>query len=60
MLYNLMTAQQQVLFVNTARNIGPASVEVKHRHIANCYKADPAYSQCVANALDIDLKNIEL
>lgn len=60
-LFNLMTAQQQqVLFENTARSIGPASIEVKHRHIANCYKADPAYGQGVANALDIDLKSIDL
>ncbi|TEW44474.1 catalase [Psychromonas algicola] len=60
-LFNLMTpAQQKVLFENTARSIGSASVEVQHRHITNCYKADPAYGEGVAKALNIDLKDLVL
>jgi catalase len=60
-LFNLMSAdQQQVLFENTARSIGPASIEVKHRHITNCYKADPAYGKGVADALAIDLSDLDL
>ena len=60
-LFNLMSAdQQQVLFENTARSIGPASNEVKHRHITNCYKADPAYGKGVADALAIDLSDLDL
>lgn len=55
-LFNLMSpAQQQVLFENTARSIGPADVEIQHRHIVNCHKADPAYGAGVAKALGIDL-----
>lgn len=51
-LFRLMTpAQQQVLFENTARAMGDASVEIKMRHIANCRKADPAYGLGVAKAL---------
>lgn len=51
-LFRLMTAsQRQVLFDNTARNIGPASAEVKRRHVDNCAKADPAYGEGIARAL---------
>jgi len=54
-LFRLMTpAQQQVLFENTARSVGGASVEVQKRHIDNCSKADPAYGAGVAKALGLD------
>lgn len=43
--------EQQRLFENTARAMGPASNEVHQRHIANCSKADPAYGAGVAKAL---------
>lgn len=53
-LFRLMSlAQQQVLFENTARSVGGASVEVQRRHIANCSKADPAYGAGVAKALGL-------
>jgi catalase len=53
-LFRLMTpAQQQVLFENTARSVGGASVEIQKRHIANCTKADPAYGAGVAKALGL-------
>ena len=51
-LFRLMTpAQQQVLFENTARNVGGASKPIQQRHIDNCTKADPAYGAGVAAAL---------
>lgn len=54
-LFRLMTpAQQQVLFENTARSVGGASVAVQKRHIDNCSKADPAYGAGVAKALGLD------
>jgi catalase len=43
--------QQQVLFENTARQIGGAAKHIQARHIANCAKADPAYGAGVAEAL---------
>lgn len=53
-LFRLMTtAQQQVLFANTAGEIGGAPREAQLRHIANCTKADPAYGAGVAAALGI-------
>ena len=54
-LFRLMTAaQKQALFENTARAIRPARLEIQHRHISNCTKADPAYGAGVAQALGID------
>lgn len=58
-LFRLMSAaQKQALFENTARAIGPARLEIQHRHIRNCSKADPAYGAGVPNALGIELETI--
>jgi catalase len=52
-LFRLMTPEaQQLLFDNTARSVGGASLEVQQRHIANCSKADPAYGAGVKAALE--------
>jgi catalase len=60
-LFRLMTkAQQQVLFENTARSVGSASIEVQKRHIRNCMKADPAYGEGLAYALGIKLAEVEV
>ena len=56
-LFRLMTpARQQVLFENTARAMGDVRLHIKERHIANCFRADPAYGAGVARALGLDLK----
>jgi catalase len=56
-LFRLMTAaQQQALFENTARAMGDARQHIKQRHIANCFRADPAYGEGVARALGLDVK----
>lgn len=58
-LFQLMTSeQQQVLFENTARAVGGARLDIQHRHIRNCYKADPAYGAGVAKALGLDAEEI--
>jgi len=58
-LFRLMTAEQQrALFGNTARAMGDAPKEIKIRHIGNCLKADPAYGEGVAKALDISLSKV--
>jgi catalase len=44
-------AQRQVLFENTARQVGGASQEIQQNHIHNCAKADPEYGAGVAAAL---------
>jgi catalase len=53
-LFRMMSsAQQRLLFENTARAMGDARVAVKRRHIENCTKADPAYGAGVARALGL-------
>lgn len=60
-LYRAMTQdQKQVLCENTARNMGDATLQIKHRWIDHCYKADPDYGQRLANALNIDLESVDL
>jgi len=44
--------EKQRLFENTARALGPASREVRDRHVANCAKADTDYGEGVAKALE--------
>ncbi len=55
-LFRLMSPeQQQVLFKNTAANMGDSELFIKQRHVRNCYKADPDYGKGVADALGICL-----
>lgn len=61
MLFRAMTPQQQlVLAENTARNMGDSTLQIKHRHIKNCYQADPEYGKMVAEAMDIDINSVDL
>jgi catalase len=58
-LFRLMSpAQQQALFGNTARSLGAAPVEIQLRHIRHCLKADPAYGEGVAEALNIAVSEV--
>lgn len=59
--FNRMTDdQKQVLFENTARNMGDSTLQIKHRHINNCYQADPEYGKGVAKAMNIDIDSVDL
>lgn len=58
--FRAMTPKQQVLFENTARNMGDSTLQIKHRHIYNCYMADPDYGKGVAAALGIDISTVDL
>ncbi len=61
MLFRAMTKdQQQVLCENTARNMGDSTLQIKHRHINNCYQADPEYGKGVAKALGINIEDVDL
>ena len=61
LLFNAMTKdQQQVLFDNTARNMGDSTLQIKHRHIYNCYQADPQYGIGVAKAMNIAVDDVDL
>lgn len=59
-LFNLMDAgQKEALFANTARNMEGVPREIHIRHIANCFQADPAYGEGVANAIGIPMSEIK-
>jgi catalase len=59
-LYRLMTKEQRaVLIDNTARNIGSVTENIKLRHAAHCYLADPEYGTLLAKALKLDLKKVK-
>lgn len=60
-LFNLMgDEEKQRLFDNTARNMDGVELHIKERHIIHCYKADPAYGEGVAKAMNIDINSIDL
>ncbi len=59
-LFRAMTPEQQlVLAENTARNMGDSTLQIKHRHIKNCYQADNRYGEMVAEALGIDIASVD-
>ena len=61
MLFRGMTKdQQQVLFDNTARNMGDSTLQIKHRHIYHCYMADPNYGKGVAKSMCIPIETVDL
>jgi catalase len=53
-LFRLMSAEKkQALFDNTARSLAGVSEPIQKLHIEHCAKADPAYGQGVADALEL-------
>ena len=60
-LYRAMTDEQKrVLYMNTARNMGDSTLQIKHRYINSCYQADPEYGKGVAEALHISIDDVDL
>lgn len=51
---------KEKIFKNTAAEMEGTSDMVKHRHIFNCYQADPEYGKGVAKALGIDINDVDL
>jgi catalase len=53
-LFRLMLPEQkQVLYENTARQLGAAAKHIRQAYIANCSKADPAYGAGVERAIEL-------
>lgn len=48
------------LFQNTAAEMQGTTEQIQHRHIRNCYKADPAYGEGVAKALGVNISDVDL
>ncbi len=58
-LFRLLTPEKQVLlFKNTAAEVGQAEKFIQVRHTRNCYRADPAYGEGVAQALGMTMKEV--
>jgi len=58
-LFRLLTAdKKELLFKNTAAEVGGAEIFIQVRHAHNCYKADLAYGEGVAKALGLDIEEI--
>ena len=58
-LFRLMTDdKKELLFKNTAAEVGHAQKFIQIRHIRNCYKADPAYGEGVAKALELEMDEV--
>jgi catalase len=51
-------SQKQVLIENTARNMDGVTANIRLRHAAHCYKADPAYGERIANALGVPMDDV--
>ena len=61
LLYRAMTDdQKQVLCENTARHMKDTTLQIKHRWIGHCYKADEDYGKRLAKALDINIDDVDL
>lgn len=59
-LFNLMNDdEKERLFKNTAEDFAEVEEFIKIRHIINCYKADPAYGEGVAEAAGIPMSKVE-
>ena len=58
-LYRLMTEDKRALLVsNTAADIAPCTDNIKLRHAAHCYKADPEYGTRLAEALGLSVDRV--
>ncbi len=58
-LFRLMTPdKKELLFKNTAAEVGQADKFIQVRHIRNCYRADPAYGEGVAKALGLTMEEV--
>jgi catalase len=51
--------KKQLLFTNTAAEVGQAEKFIQVRHIRNCFKADPAYGAGVAKALGLTMADVD-
>ena len=58
-LYRLMGEDQRAALIdNTARNMDGVTENIRLRHAAHCYKADPEYGDRLAAALVVDVERV--
>ncbi len=58
-LYRLITADKKDLLIeNTARDMQGTTENIRERHAAHCYLADPEYGTRIAEAVGVDLDRV--
>ena len=50
--------QRAVLIANTAADMNGVTENIRLRHAAHCYKADPEYGDRLADALGVDVARV--
>jgi catalase len=59
-LWRVMTEdKKQILIKNTAADMASVTVNIKYRHAAHCYLADPEYGKRFAKAAGLDFKKVK-
>jgi catalase len=59
-LYRLLAEDKKAILIdNTAHEIAPVTENIKYRHAAHCYMADPDYGTRLAKALALDVAKVE-
>ncbi len=59
-LWRLMTEDKKALLIsNTAADIASVTENVKYRHAAHCYLADPAYGERATEAMGLDFAKVK-
>lgn len=51
--------KKEILIQNTAADIAPCTVNIKYRHAAHCYLADPEYGERFTKAAGLDLAKVK-
>jgi len=51
--------KKQILISNTAGDIAPCTENIKYRHAAHCFLADPEYGRRFAEAAGLDLEKVK-
>lgn len=58
-LFRLMTGDKRALLIaNTAADMQPVTKNIKYRHAAHCYLADPEYGTRLAAALELSIERV--
>lgn len=58
-LWRVLTEdKKEILIRNTAGDIAPCTDNIKYRHGAHCYLADPEYGERFAKAADLDINKV--
>jgi catalase len=59
-LWRVLTEdKKQILIENTAADMASVTINIKYRHAAHCYLADPEYGERFAKAVLLDFDKVK-